>query len=431
MPTFIHDHLTYCVEKPDLLKLSADQTINLDNVEISDGEGNNYSYIDLSLKKAKEEGEPAKRDIWVGIRGENRNNRLKKRKFWEGERKPDKVKYLYSLELECVDVSRNGLIQYKYKIPEKFDFVNKKHPFISSTDLSLTHALYHAIKEFFHEHKFHKDHKDSLINPCPSSTKPHSIKAPDNPALLHYLAEFETILLESIHDINRASNRITRLRKVKDGQGFKKAIDVSNTLLEQCVKMLGFGVYYTSLCSSRYNCAFKKEYAGNVRHISPVNTIKKKEYYQCAINIENALNYIKVVETQYRDFINIGNAYLLRLNDDYMSHIQEQTLKNISDISVLQQKSENSSKQTNLNSIVIALISIAITLYGVLLAPDKKDIERIFHGHFQKSDSVTNMKINNENTILLDSIRHLFPKEETSKGISGTKEKIPTKPKRL
>lgn len=477
IPTLFHKHLTSFIEN-NILCDDPEDDINQDNAEISDGKGKSFCYLDLTLKRAVDETKPEIRDIWIYVRGVERkweDELPQERTFWSGNRETDNPDYCEnvkrSLKLECLDVSRNGLIQYRYELPEGFTPENQTHPLIDKEE-KITHAVYHAIKEFFHEHKFHKTSKDSIINPYANGDE-INIKSTDNPALLHYLKQFEDRLFIAIEEIDVRAHRITSLRSIEEGEGLEEALIETQSLLDECTKALGFGVYYKSLYSSKYNLSFKKRCKSNTtkdtlkeekeqettcdtENVNPVENEectceqknpeckKDREYYQCAINIETSLNYIKVIRNQHRDFfntvstfINIANQDKIVQSQDEFSELQQKMSDSVSEIegiqneasaqlksletamgraeNILVESKETSKKWNKLNlrmatgSIVLGLVG-AISLYVSFKSPSKEDITEILKENIIKqTDSIIDAR--NEN--LLKSIKDLQPQPET------------------
>jgi hypothetical protein len=332
IPTFYHDHLTAFIDKKHFKgtkEIDTTKDINLQNVEISDGMGNHFCYLDLTLKEAKNKKYPDIRDIWIGVRVLRRSGKQQSKKFSYGAAKNNtKTQYKRTLTLKCKDVSRNGLIQYAYEIPEDFDPKKHTHPLINS-DMCITHAVYHAIKEFFHEHKFHNSPKDSIINPYHHENKT-LLSSNDNPALLHYLLHFEAIFLNAAKDIDKSVNKVMEYRQSPEGELMAYALNELKDLLEKCNKILGFGVYYWSLCASKYNNSFKKECLSKKtgkpekdQETQDDEKKQEKEYYQCAINVENTLNYVRVIEEQYRDFYYTVTAALNQYNQEQIFDSQD------------------------------------------------------------------------------------------------------------
>lgn len=462
IPTLFHNHLTSFIEKkhskgqePYEEDVDTTKDIHLNNVEISDDMGNHFCYLDLTLEEAKDKTYPAKRNIWIGVRVPKRNTELQDRKFSYG-RKDTKNKYKRTLILECIQASRNGLVQYSYEIPDDFDPPKQTHPLINSNKC-ITHAVYHAIKEFFHEHKFHNSPKDSITNPY-HSIEETILKSNDNPALLHYLEHFETTILNSIKDVNRSVKQIIKYRQAPEGDMIAYALDESKNLLEKCNKILGFGVYYQTLCVSRYNNSFKKEClldnTKNTQENQEAQKKREKEYYQCAINVENALNYVRVIEEQYRDFCYSVTTALSQYNQEQIisaqndfSTIQNKmdesivAIQDIQDEAVRQQArveesieklnvifigSERMSKVRNRWNVFFAITSISLGFISLLLAiclsPTKSNIEdfknNIIKIQNQKIDSI----VNNQNRTILDSMKLLL--HEVKKEISQDKPQL-------
>lgn len=472
IPTLFHKHLTPFIEKKSPFDadmpfeidapFKIDEDINQDNVEISDGV-DDFCYLDLTLKKPTDEKKPTKRDIWINVRIVKRKSEdepAQERRFWVGDRKTEAI-----LKLECTEASRNGLIEYSYQIPENFDPETQTHPLIDKQE-GITHAVYHAIKDFFHEHKFHEDSKDSIVDPYPSEVKV-DIKSENNLALYHYLEQFEDRLLIAIEGISARANIITELRNLSNGDGLNEALEETQKLLEECNKALGFGVYYRSLYSSKYNLSFKKRCKSKdtekdkkeekvvceLENDNPVENEectcesknpdckRSREYYQCAINIETSLNYIKVIRNQHRDFFSTASSLTHLDNQKKLARSQKQFLilqremgSSIAKIKGIQSEassqlgrvetaigdlddilavSEDVSKTRNRWNVFFALLSIGLGVIGAIslfISPSQKDIDKIVKENIIKqTDSIIDAR--NEN--LLKSIKDLQSQPET------------------
>ena len=84
--------------------------------------------MDLTLKKAKDDKYPTTRYIWIHVRNVERisqHNEPTGQILWVGNREAGNPGYKKevdrSLKLTCVGASRNGLVQFSYKIPDNFN----------------------------------------------------------------------------------------------------------------------------------------------------------------------------------------------------------------------------------------------------------------------------------------------------------------------
>lgn len=194
----------------------------------------------------------------------------------------------FFLRLNYVDSSRNGLVEYSYKETHcdmKFDgfqFTSEVFP----------EAIYHIIKEFFHEHEFHEKDADTSLPPY-TSDKEVNLQQNDNPALQHYLERYETALTDLVIFARRAKEDIAEdLRKkkikerfnlwqadikkiwadIKEQEGFKKRIGIFyHSVISRFAKKYdhyrsfgiiitkakGYEIYLNALYGSIYNTKCK------------------------------------------------------------------------------------------------------------------------------------------------------------------------------
>lgn len=332
-------------------------------------------YLDITLLK---ESTP----LFSEQKHEDTNNvpscNIPKRNIQIEAKDADK-KVFDTLLLRCLDARRNGLFMYEYEVPEKYLNKDSKNKYLLNSNLNITNVLYHSIKSFYHVHEFHS--ADSLLHPYSSNVR-INLNCPNNPALLHYLDEFEKKFLdedELIRALKSATDNI-----YKDLLSQKENTDASThpqeyndillrmrdcmeagymECLDQCSSILNIHIYYQSLFYSRHNKIFNLRYTdsqqyelcekcqetGRVKksvltlrpHYSqlyiPENykrddeSINTNKWYKKAINIHNVIESISLCHAEVLSFIN--RAHLISIFsysnviNAQTSDIQDQTLK--------------------------------------------------------------------------------------------------------
>ncbi|MDR0660035.1 MAG: hypothetical protein LBG19_04375 [Prevotellaceae bacterium] len=169
----------YCVfwipstghKEPAILpKVKSNKRLARRTVDISDGySAKNIPGQKVWLRTRIDVQNELKRDIRVTYLSEKKQN----------PRKFDKK----DIVLEYIDACRNGMLLYKYRF-------NNSCPLELAIDKAMPFAVYHLIKGYFHEHEYHSEEKDSLLEAYIQPTR-INIKKCDNEALIFYLKGFE------------------------------------------------------------------------------------------------------------------------------------------------------------------------------------------------------------------------------------------------
>jgi hypothetical protein len=102
-------------------------------------------------------------------------------------------------------------------------------------------AVYHIIKEFFHEHKFHLSVEDSLIKPYFSE---RLIKTDDLDPVIHYLKEYRHKFEVYGRELNEQMKGIANL--IAEELPFK-SFDACKSLIENCERAKGEYLYCSAL----------------------------------------------------------------------------------------------------------------------------------------------------------------------------------------
>lgn len=349
-----------------------DEEIVLENILASDEEENKV-YLDLTLLPEGVhkisgvldttcECHIAKRDIEI------------KAKNAVGE-------IIDTLYLRCLDARRNGLFMYEYEVHEKYlDETHSKNKYLLNSNQNITNVLYHSIKSFYHVHEFHSQNKDSILHPFSSEVR-INLNCPNNPALLHYLDEFEkkfldedefTKSLKACTDKNyeKLLSQKKEIDASIDFESYKNIIyKIVNCMevgyiecMNQCNSVLNIHIYYQTLFYSKYNKIFNlkcdsshkyelyevcqrtgytrksrltlKDYNNQVDipacHRKSDDSLSAEQCYKKAINIHNAIESISLRQKEVstiinREFLTLIYSYSNLINvqaDD----IQQQTV---------------------------------------------------------------------------------------------------------
>ena len=199
-------------------------------------------------------------------------------------------KQIDQLTLICVDPCKNGLVLYEYEVPE-YSSKSDKIKYILNHQNNIIDAVYHAIKSFYHVHQCHPS-GDAILTPfsCeknPSDSKKNiELRQSNNPALFHYLSQFEEIFLNE-HALIKENKEgyDPKLKKLNSdidclSDAIEKCDDTKKTtlldeksilqnklysllqneykthLLDECNNTLNTFSYYQALFFSKYNTLF-------------------------------------------------------------------------------------------------------------------------------------------------------------------------------
>lgn len=262
--------------------------------------------------------------------------------------------YTEHLYLKCIEACKSGLFMYEY------EFTPGKPRVLLNSKGNVTHAVYHAIKRFYHQHEFHRTSADSITDPYSSKDK-FSIRSINNAALLHYLMQFEYVFLKHVKELGENKQdlmttlvSLKETKEVLDKQAdalnkrFKRSCkkerlkklearlvknadktETNNTKLikwanechqevDKCATIIGKHIYYQSLAYSKYNNLFniasgkETQYvltdmwkSGRVKQESLIKLkvdhgLSDKKAYQSAINIQNSITWIERLKTELK-----------------------------------------------------------------------------------------------------------------------------------
>lgn len=252
--------------------VESDGEIVQTGIDISDGVGDYYYYIDLLLKKAEHKNLPDSRDIWIYVRRVVRfedEKPTKKETYYMGTNVPNYLtKQEPLLKLKCIGTNPNGLIQYEYEIPPKASSDTGKHPLLNSSE-NITHAVYHAIKSFYHSHTHHDGEKDSILDPYPSD-KSVDLSKPDNPALKHYQEQMQIILETLTDEVDFLDKKSSEYRKAKN---FSQTLLFAQLFAQRKQKLEGFNAYFSPFLNPQATASDQKPYACNWQDLEKINKV--------------------------------------------------------------------------------------------------------------------------------------------------------------
>ena len=199
----------------------------------------------------------------------------------------------YSANLIFEDYSHNGMFLYG------IDVKTENNPFFCENDGTpkIPCAIYHRIKEFYHQHNFHKlDDGDSMLPPFVSSTK-IDIKSDDNKALLHYLVAYELKFISSFEFLEKYFNKLNKnsiLSKILFFLGW----DTHASFYMMTMRIKGDKAYFNTLCSSKYNLMFKMSGSADCND----------EYRRKYFNIHNIFESVDTMENRISSIFNMSVA---------------------------------------------------------------------------------------------------------------------------
>ena len=298
-----------------------EENIQIKNILASD-EAEKKVYLDLTLLKSE--------FVEVGdLCHISKRNILVNAKLADGQ-------IFDSLLLRCLDARRNGLFLYEYIAAGKYlDGEGAENKYLLNSDLNVTNILYHSIKSFYHIHECHSVRKDSILPPFsyPQDVNPQDINlsAPDNPALLHYLGEFEKIFLDENtflkslkktidEEYNRIIQEKAKINPVESPEEYSNILaDYLNctesyvVCANQCNRALKMHIYYQTLLHSKHNKLFA---------LQKQDETYVKDFYKKAINVHNTIESIKLL---HEETLNKANSESLNFLQHYAIGIAGQT----------------------------------------------------------------------------------------------------------
>ena len=262
--------------------------------------------------------------------------------------------YKHYITLNFIKPSYNGLrlYSYEYNANPQFDAGFR------FTDETFPEAIYHIIKEFYHEHDFHEPANDASLIAYTSGCAV-DIQDDDNPALAHYLQRYEFVLQSMVENIHLWLESIREKEDIED--------KIFTSFPKICLKARGYEVYMDALYRSRYNKKCR------------VDCYADRELRQRAFNIENAQKYIKAAEYEYSvKYKHNSTRVLQAIAEKNMLLVQENAQRNIDIIRETAgdnlkevRKTANSSTCLAIISILLGIVSVVYSVYTSYLSSNE------------------------------------------------------------
>ena len=275
--------------------------------------------------------------------------------------------------LKCITTNSNGLFQYEYEDNGQKLLLNKSR--------GIVHAVYHSIKSFYHEHKYHDPIADSIITPF-ISDRPISFNKLNNPALAHYLKEVEKMFefdVEFLREVKNALDKeYSKLEKkskesniTKDKQAVINAKRIQyrsiyHELLENHNKVIKKQTYYHALISQDGMLSESVENNDDNKSINKAlcTVEQQKEEIINLLNRETE-NEPKLTEKGLGDIIGQFGELLTQINN------------NTRDIKTVSEKSDRFSVRSFWGAVLITLILGGADYYYYRQTASKEDANEI------------------------------------------------------
>jgi hypothetical protein len=223
------------------------------------------------------------------------------------------------IDLKLVGSSRNGMLHYGYT--KRTDVDTELNNLI---DLILPLGVYHLIKSFFHTHEFHSGEADSGLE---AYVRPYdknlNVRTKDNPALMHYLSQFQNRLRTCRRQIRQ---NVKALENLPPEFIFYKNREGYELIDKKCSDAIGESLYYKALLYSWYNDSFKiKSGSENNSTLTEAQIEECKKKHQCAVNIEGAIEGIKLIQLRNKTLLKVQNA----INTEKMLNALKDSIENV------------------------------------------------------------------------------------------------------
>lgn len=191
----------------------------------------------------------------------------------------DNEKKLSFTHLEAI---RSGLISYEVNIPTPADALTE------CLLSQMHHSIYHYLKGIFHEHNYHEDECDSLLQ---GYTSTHLIKLSDSKTLkniyTHYLTEYQDKLNDAYMTLSGQLCKLQETTNVK--KAYKQALIEVKQLKRDCQRVMGEASYAEALLEmSRFNV--KNAIYNNLRNRLSLLEILREKCYDAYSLINNEYN---------------------------------------------------------------------------------------------------------------------------------------------
>ena len=195
------------------------------------------------------------------LKQENSNNIQIKHHFGKFSKK-----IVCSIDLDCINATPNGLFLYKYEYnTENEDVVNLANTIKSR-------AIYHLIKEIYHEHEFHHQEDDSILKSFHSDENV-DITSPNNCAIEFFLKRWDDYFREKITlDIIPNRENFLKLIKNKKLRERSKILEYSDATRKNIDDALGCSLYCKTLLDSVDSTDSNFNESNIKRHVDNINT---------------------------------------------------------------------------------------------------------------------------------------------------------------
>jgi hypothetical protein len=164
------------------------------------------------------------------------------------------------------------------------------------------------------------------------------IRSKDNPALMHYLSQFQNRLRTCRRQIRL---KVETFENLSPEVIFSKNREVHELIDKECSDAIGESLYYKALLYSWYNDSFKiKSGSENNSTLTKEEIEECKRKHQCAVNIEGAIEGIKLIQLRNKTLLKVQNA----INTEKML---KALMGNITNVSELQGEIQQSLEQSD------------------------------------------------------------------------------------
>jgi len=210
-----------------------------------------------------------------------------------------------NIYLKCIETNSNGIFQYEY------EYMGKS--FLLNTSFNIINAVYHCIKSFYHDHKYHDIRADAILSPFCSSKQ-----ISFNSALFHYMESYKEMfeldfaLLKEYKDsldakslkLNEESKLLNISRDKQKEIKSKRIKYLKNyhVLYEEHNKVLKKRFYYKALISSKFVISKSIEESNSDKRIKETLNALNQQKNKIKYLLNKKKNKPKLTEKGYKDF---------------------------------------------------------------------------------------------------------------------------------
>ena len=175
-------------------------------------------------------------------------------------------KIVCSIDLDCINATPNGLFLYKY------EYSTENKNVVRLADTIKSRAIYHLIKEIYHEHEFHHHEDDSKVKSLHSDVNVN-LNLPNNCAVEFFLKRWDDYFREKITlDIIPNRENFLKLIKNKKLRERSKILEYSNATRNNIDDALGCFLYCKTLLDSVDSTAPNFNETNIKIHVDGINT---------------------------------------------------------------------------------------------------------------------------------------------------------------